>query len=125
MAVKSENSKHDKVVEALLSTRTIKEDSERSKVPERTLYRIMSDEDFARLYREARWLSISMASSKLQQISGQAVDTLSEIMTDKEASASARVNASKTVIDLALRAYELEDMESRIARLERQAYERK
>jgi len=125
MAGNSENAKHDKIVEALLSTKTIAEASSRSGVPERTLYRIMSDEDFSRLYRQARWLAISLASAKLQRTSAQAVDTLDEIMTDSEASASARVSASKVVLDMALKAYELEDLEARIARLEREQNSRK
>jgi len=124
MAGNSENSKHDKIVEALMSTRTISEASERSGVPERTLYRIMSDDEFSRLYRQARWLAISLASAKLQSKTSIAVDTLSEIMSDSEASPSARVNASKTVLEMALRAFEAEDLESRLSRLERELHEK-
>jgi len=119
MAVNSENAKHAKIVEALMCSRTISEASEHAGVPERTLYRIMAQEDFVTLYREARSLAVSIATSKLQKASSLAVDTLSEIMEDVEASPSARVSASKVVIDLAFRAYEIEDIESRLSRLER------
>jgi len=119
MAEFDEKPKHARVVEALMSTRTIREASELSGVPERTLYRIMSNAEFSKLYREARSLAVSIATAKLQKASSLAVHTLSEIMEDAEASASARVSACKTVIDLALRAYELEDLTSRVSALER------
>jgi len=57
----------------------------------------------------------------VQQATGTAVQTLAAVMEDAEASASARVSAAKTILETAMKAVELEDLEARITALEQQA----
>jgi hypothetical protein len=59
--------------------------------------------------------------AQLQQASFTAVKTLKEIMEDPKASASARVMAARTVLEMGLRATEVDDHGSRLSALERAA----
>ena len=49
----------------------------------------------------------------------KALATLRQVMDDPEATPSARVSAAKVVLDLGLKASELEDLDERVAKLEK------
>ena len=55
----------------------------------------------------------------MQQASGAAVSTLLKIMVDPTAPASTRVRAADSVLDHSAKAIELEDIEARVAALEK------
>jgi hypothetical protein len=55
----------------------------------------------------------------LQQASTAAVSTLLKIMIDPSSPASTRVRAADSVLNHAAKAIELEDIEARVAQLER------
>ena len=57
---------------------------------------------------------------QVQQATGEAVATLRKIMQAADAAASAKVSAAKTILETAIKAVELEDLEARIAALEAQ-----
>jgi hypothetical protein len=57
--------------------------------------------------------------ARLQRYAGEAVDTLHEVMTDREAPAFARTGAAKAMLDYAMKAVELEDLAGRVALLEK------
>lgn len=59
--------------------------------------------------------------ARLQQASGAAVSTLLKIMVDSTAPASTRVRAADSVLDHSAKAIEIEDIEARVAELERAA----
>jgi hypothetical protein len=54
----------------------------------------------------------------VQRVSGEAVDTLRTIMNDDQKPSSARVTAARMILELSIKAVELEDLEVRIATLE-------
>ena len=56
----------------------------------------------------------------MQQATGEAVETLRQVMQDPEAPASAKVSAARTILETAVKAVELEDLEEWIAYLEAQ-----
>ena len=91
-------------------------------VSDRTLFRWLKDPAFAEAYRQARREAVSHAIGRLQQVTSDAVDTLKAVATDIEAPAPARVSAAKAVLDLAVKAMELEDLESRIKALEEKTH---
>jgi hypothetical protein len=57
--------------------------------------------------------------ARLQQASGAAVSTLLKIMVDASAPHSVRVRAADSVLHHAANAVEIEDIEARVADLER------
>jgi hypothetical protein len=61
---------------------------------------------------------VSQAVAHLQRVSGEAVETLRTIMNDDQKPSSARVTAARVILELSIKAVELEDLEVRIASLE-------
>jgi hypothetical protein len=57
----------------------------------------------------------------LQQAAGAAVSTLLKVMVDANTPAATRVRASDSVLAHAAKAIEIEDIEARVAELERAA----
>lgn len=110
--------KTDQAVAALISCGSIAEAAQVAGIGERTLYSWLADKDFQEQYRSARREVVGQALAQLQRVSSLAVNTLSDIMSDKEAPASSRVSASKAVLELAVRAVELEDVMARLENLE-------
>ena len=59
--------------------------------------------------------------ARLQQASGAAVTTLLKVMVDVNTPASTKVRAADSILDHAAKGIEVEDLEVRIAELERSA----
>ena len=81
----------------------------------------MKRPDFDAAYREARRLAFRQSIARLQQASSAAVTTLLKVMVDPTAPHSTRVRAADSVLDHSAKAIELEDIEARVAELERAA----
>ena len=113
------NMRQDRAIAAILNCKTIKEAAIQIDVSERSLYRWLQDEGFKFELRQARREILRQATTRLQQIAGEAVETLHNVMKDHEkATAASRVSAARTALDYAYRAVELEDLDERVATLE-------
>lgn len=55
---------------------------------------------------------------QLQGVCNLAIETLSQVMEDQEATAASRVTAAKTTLELSLKIQEHQDLAERIERLE-------
>ena len=106
-------------VAALLTQRNVEEAARAAGIGKQTLNRWMKLPEFQAAWREARRAVVSQSSARLQQASGAAVSTLLKIMLDANAPASARVRAADRVLDRAQQGFESEDIEVRVAALER------
>lgn len=113
------NGKQEKALIALLTESTIKQAANKSGVGEATLYRWLNEEDFSQAYKEARSQALTQTISRIQQSTNTAVNTLNDIMTDTEASASSRVTAAKTILEMAFKAHEIENVVSKIEEMEK------
>ena len=67
---------------------------------------------------------VRQAIAQIQNGLSSAVKTLSDIMEDKESPASARVTAARSMIDMAIRAIEIEELDARLTVLEAHIKER-
>jgi vacuolar-type H+-ATPase subunit I/STV1 len=112
--------KTEEAIIALLTEPTIKLAAEKVRVSEVTLWRWMQEDDFIEQYRSAKKQAVSQAVSRLQQSCGEAVETLREIMQDIASPAPSRVAAAKTILEMAFKAVEIEELEQRINQLEQQ-----
>jgi hypothetical protein len=110
--------RQDLAIASLLTCPTVLEAATLSGVAEITLYRWLKLEDFQAAYREARRAVVAQAIHSMQQACGEAVETLRTIMTDAGAPASARVSASKAVLEIVARAEEIEQLDARIRAME-------
>ncbi len=83
-----------------------------------TLWRWTQEPEFAEAYRKARRQAVQHAIGRIQQVCSDAVRTLQDVMMEKDSPASSKVTAAKTILEMAIKAVELEDLEARIAALE-------
>ena len=83
-----------------------------------TLWRWLQLDGFRDEYQKARRDAVARAIDQVQRAAAGAVQTLEGVMSDEQAPASARVSAAKTVLDSALKAVELEDVQGRLQALE-------
>jgi hypothetical protein len=111
------NRKMETAIVALLNQPTITLAAEDAGISETTLWRWLQREDFAKTYREARKQAVNQAIAHIQRISGEAVNTLREVMNDGKKE-TARVTAARAILELTLKAYEIEDLEERLEALE-------
>jgi hypothetical protein len=105
-------------IAALISSRTYAEAASEVGISVRTLLRWLKLPDFRGELLEAKRGVLGSASARLQNGTGAAAATLLKTMVDPDASAATRVTAAKTVISLAQKSFELDDLDTRIARLE-------
>ena len=113
--------KAEEAIAALLTQRSVDEAARAIGIAPRTLLRWLQVPEFNANYRKARRDAYSQAVARLQQASGAAVSTLLKIMVDGGMPASSRVRAAESVLSHAAKAIEIEDIEARVAGLERAA----
>jgi len=117
--------KKESAIAALISLPTIGDAAKSVGVGEKTLFRWLKLPYFQEAYRKARKEIVTQAIAQIQNSLSDAVKTLSDIMKDSGAPASARVTAARSIIDTAIKAVEIEDLEFRLSALEELIKERK
>jgi len=113
--------KQEEAIAALLTHRSFEDAARAVGIATKTLLRWLKNPEFDAAYRKARRAAFSQSVARLQQASGAAVSTLLKIMVDPNAPASTRVRAADSVLDHGAKAIEIEDIEVRVAELERAA----
>lgn len=116
--------KKHKAIVALLEKSTIRGAAESIDIGEVTLYRWLGNDEFQTAYRQAKSKIVGHAISRLQNASGEAVDALMEIIRDKEKPPSTRVTAARTILEMAVKGVEIEDIEARVTEIEKVISER-
>jgi uncharacterized membrane protein (DUF106 family) len=104
---------------ALITEPTIKAAAQKVGITTPTLHKWLKLSEFKAAYREARREAVTVAIARLQQAAAEAVEALRAIMNDTSKPASARVSAARSILELAIKAIEIEDLEVRIEELER------
>jgi hypothetical protein len=112
------NAKQMKTIEVLLVCESIEAAAKKANIARSTLYRWLKDEIFQSELRKAKFRLLTDAITALQRASTTAVNVLCEVMNNEETSAGIRVNASRIVLEQAIKCTELEDLEKRITDLE-------
>ncbi len=105
-----------KAISALLTEGSIRQAAEAALVKERTLYRWLQMPAFADEYRVARREATRQAVAKLQQVSGKAADRLEHLLI--HGTPAVQLGAARTILEFAVKAVELEDLEARLNALE-------
>jgi hypothetical protein len=112
--------KQEALISALLTTPTLADAAHTAGIGEVTAWRWLKDATFQATYRDARRAVVQHAIAQVQRATGEAVETLRSVMQDAEAPASARVSAARVVLETAVKAVEVEDLEARITAIEAQ-----
>jgi hypothetical protein len=110
--------KEERMILALLEHARVDQAAAAAGVSEATMWRRLRDPNFQEALREARREAFSRAIARLQQAGSEAAATLLRIMCDNKAPGATRVRAAVSVLEMAFRGIELEDMQGRIRRLE-------
>jgi hypothetical protein len=113
--------KQEETIAALLTQRNLDEAAKAAGISMRTLMRWLKLSEFQAAYREARRTAYSQAVAKLQQGATAAATTLLKVMLDQGTPASVKVRAAECVMNHSSKAIEIEDVEYRVAELERAA----
>ena len=113
--------KQEAAIAALLSQRNQEEAAKTAGVSKRTLIRWLSLPVFQAAYREARRAAMSQANARLQQAASAAVSALLKVLVDPSTPAAARVRAADCVLARGNQGIENEDLDVRLAALERAA----
>ena len=117
--------KRESLVSALLQCRTLEDAAQASGLSLRTVKRWLADQDFRDEYKAARRRLVESATGHLRAAMGRACDVLDAVANDPAAAVASRVSAARTIIELALRSHEVEDLEDRITELEKALREEK
>jgi hypothetical protein len=110
--------KQEEAIAALLTQRNVEEAARAAGIGTRTLLRWLKLPNFQTAYREARRTAFGQAVARLQQGASAAATTLLKTMIDPNTPASVRVRAAECVMNHAIKAIEIEDIEARVAALE-------
>lgn len=113
--------KREEAIVALLSQRSIEEAARSIGVDPRTLYRWMKEPEFQVDYRKAKHAAFSQAIARLHQMSSAAATTLGKVMVDASTPPATKVRAAECILNHTSKAIEVEDIEERLAALERGA----
>lgn len=111
--------KQEKALSALLTEPTIRAAALCAGVSERQLHRYLSEEGFRQAYEQARGEAFNAALSSLQVGAGAAVSLLRELIQSDAETPVVRLNAATKLLAFSIKARELQDVEERLAELER------
>lgn len=117
------NIRQERFLNALLESNSIEEASEKANITRQTGHRYLKDPVFLENYRGLRRDAMQQVTTQLQQAAVEAVDVLKEVMNNKEAPAASRVSSAKNVLDVAYRAFELDDLAEEVEKIKEQLEE--
>jgi hypothetical protein len=104
---------------ALLAEPTIRAAARTASLGERTLYRYLSDPVFKAELSARQTAILAQVTAAMVGLSGRAVETLRDVLDDKEATASVKVRAALGWLQQARQGVELQDLAERVTELER------
>lgn len=110
---------NEDIIAALISEGSIKGASEALGCNTRTIYERMKKPEFKEMYTQAKGEILKQATAKLQGNLCGAVETLAEIMNDKETAKQTRVNSAVSILQYGARFTETTDLYERLEALEK------
>ena len=113
--------KMEEAIAALLKHRNHEEAARAAGIGTATLLRWEKLAEFRKAYRQARRLAFGQGMARLQQASGAAGSTLLKLAVDPGTPAAVKARAAYYILTLGTKAFETEDIEERVAELERAA----
>ena len=108
----------EKALVALLNSPSIVEAANSSGLSEETFYRYLKDNDFKSDYRAAKRQTVEAAITRIQQLTGEAVETLQRNLTCENP--AVEVRAAQAILDSAIKGVEIDDILERLEVIERE-----
>jgi hypothetical protein len=114
-----------KAIPLLVMGNDVDDACKRAGIARNTYYRWTQDREFMDELDKARSGMVQEGLERLKNGFGKAVDLLFEVLEDKGVSSGVRVRSAEKIVDIFLRLRELEDVEGRLAEMERVVLERR
>lgn len=111
----------EQAIAALLSHNSVEEAARAVGISANTLLRWRKEPEFKAAWREERRTACSQATGPLQDFKRAAVKTMLKIMLDQNTPAGTQLRAAELVLEQGTKATDIEDLEDRVAKLERMA----
>ena len=108
-----------RAIETLMLTNTMAEAAKMAKVTQRSIYNWMKQDRFQTVLRQARRDALAQTTTRLQQMTAQAVHTLGDVMEDENASHAGRVSAARLTLDMMYHGAALDDIVERLKTVEK------
>lgn len=108
----------EKALQALLVSRTRAEAAKAAGVGESTLREYMKDPEFSERYKAAFVCVVEDATRQAQRAIAPALSALQEIMENEDEPTTARIQASRSILEYAVKLGEQLDVLARLAELE-------
>lgn len=97
---------NEELCSTLLTHGTIKEAAGVLNISERTIYNMMSDNDFKQMYEYAQADILSSSVIACQSKMTEAINCIADIMNDKDVNPQTRLQAAQTMLKNAVSMYE-------------------
>ena len=110
--------KQEKFLLALITTPTTLQASEKAGITESTAYRYMKLPAFKEAQRKLMRELMATVTGRLQYEATASVNVLAELRDNPDTPPYSRVEASKILLEMAYKTYELDDVLQRIEQLE-------
>ncbi len=108
----------ERAILALLSEKTITKAAEKIGVDDSTLRRWLADDEaFQTAYASARHATFQVGMSRVQALTGRAVDTLEDLLGQKD-SPSVRLGAARTVVEVGIHQHDAEHILNKLDEIE-------
>ena len=110
--------KMDAAIAALMTHSTIEQAAKSINISSKTLRRWLKLPEFREEMTRAVRPLVTMAYARLQHHAPTATAVLLQSMVNPQPNASVRMKAGRSVLELSMKGYERDDMETRLARVE-------
>lgn len=111
--------KQQDFLNAMLTSRTVEEATEKADITRNTAYRYLNNDEWQKEYRQKRNELTDTLTSHLLQLGTQAIETLENNMTDPDATPATKNTTAKTILDYIYSNYDREQIIERIEEIER------
>src|SRR5260370_34173976 len=113
--------KMEEAIAALLTQRNVEEAAHTAGIGSATLLRWLKVSESQTAYRQARRAAFGQSIARLQQGTSAAATTLIKLLVDANTPPSVKARVADSIFNHAAKAIEIEDIEARVAELERAA----
>ena len=113
-----EAAKHQKLIAALLENHSLDAAFKAVGISRNTGYRWIASTEFQKAYRQARGRIVQAVIGRLQSMGAKALLAIEGVLDDPQAAPAVKVQAGRAVLDLILRAHEVDQLEARLCELE-------
>jgi hypothetical protein len=114
------SAEHQQTLDALLAHPTKSAAAKALGISRPALYRRLAEPDLKEAYETIRRQAIADATDSIQGVAASAVVVLHEMANDPGVPAHVRVTAASKILDMAIKAHELQDVLTRLEALEKE-----